>query len=118
MKFYIEFCMKTLVECIEILTKDGFTENFVVENEMLFSADKKNEWKPEAVKIVNFYRFEGASDPADNSILYAIEASKHKGILIDAYGAYSNAEISKFIQQVENISKKEHVDQSSKTKNR
>jgi hypothetical protein len=44
----------------------------------------------EAMEVVEFYRFEGASNPDDNSILYAIETSDGlKGLLVDAYGAYS-----------------------------
>ncbi len=42
------------------------------------------------MEVVEFYRFEGASNPDDNSILYAIETSDGlKGLLVDAYGAYS-----------------------------
>ena len=42
------------------------------------------------LEVVAFYRFEGDSNPDDNSILYAIETSDgRKGLLVDAYGAYA-----------------------------
>jgi hypothetical protein len=64
-------------------------------------------FKPEQVKIINFFRFEGMSDPEDNSILYVIETDNGlKGTLIDAYGAYGDA-ISKILsRRLKNISKK------------
>jgi hypothetical protein len=66
-------------------------------------------YKPEEVKIKNFYRFEGESDPADNTILYAIETtSGERGTLTDAYGPYSDSHVAKFIQDVEDIEKRAH----------
>ncbi|HSY61110.1 MAG TPA: hypothetical protein VK796_04495, partial [Cytophaga sp.] len=68
-------------------------------------------YKPNQVSIVDFYRFEGNSDPEDNAILYAIEAiSGERGLLIDAYGSEGDINISDFIVAVENIHKKEHSD--------
>ncbi len=50
-------------------------------------------YKPEELLIIKTYRFEGASDPSDNSILYVIEANDGcVGYALDAYGVYSNHE--------------------------
>src|SRR6476659_4200615 len=99
--------MRTLASCVNKLVLDGYTESFQVTEEGLFSAAKGKRYKPEEVHIVNFFRFEGASDPGDSSILYAIETSDGtKGTLADAYGAYDDADVGKFIKQVEDISKK------------
>ncbi len=50
-------------------------------------------YKPEDLKIIRTYRFEGESDPADSTVLYVIEANDGLiGYSIDAYGAYSNHE--------------------------
>ena len=57
--------------------------------------------------VVDFMRFEGASDPADNTILYVIETTDGvKGTLIDAYGSYADAKVTSFMQEVEEINKK------------
>lgn len=48
-------------------------------------------YQPEDLKIVRTYRFEGASDPSDSSVLYVLQANDGLiGYSIDAYGAYSN----------------------------
>jgi hypothetical protein len=37
--------------------------------------------------VIAYYRFEGASNPDDNVVLYVIETSRgEKGLLLDAYG--------------------------------
>lgn len=99
--------MKTLVSCINKLVQDGYTGNFKVTEKGLYSIEKERVYKPEEVHIVNFFRFEGASDPADNSILYAIRLNDGtKGTLTDAYGPYADLQTEKFIRQVEDINKK------------
>lgn len=102
--------MTTLVSCSNKLTKEGYSENFVAADEGLEAPSTKKVYPPEELRIVNFYRFEGNSDPADNSILYAIETSDGiKGMLIDAYGGgNANPKVAKVISRVEEISKKEH----------
>ncbi|HUQ97633.1 MAG TPA: hypothetical protein VM010_08205 [Chitinophagaceae bacterium] len=99
--------MTDLQKCVNKLEEKGFTDQFRVEKKILQSmTDKKKKFKPKDVKAVNFYRFEGPSNPDDMSILYAIETvDGSKGTLIDAYGVYSDEETSSFMQDVD-ISKK------------
>ena len=98
--------MATLTEAINHAMKEGFTENIKFENESL-TIGKDGHYAPEDVKISNFYRFEGYSDPDENSILYLIETKDgKKGTLVDAYGAYSDAKLATFIRAVEEINKK------------
>ena len=99
--------MKTLASCINKLIRDGYAGNFKVTEKGLLSIENEKLYEPGEVDIVNFFRFEGASDPADNSILYAIETRDGiKGTLTDAYGSYADPEVEKFIKQVESIDKK------------
>ncbi|HLP10529.1 MAG TPA: hypothetical protein VK177_01285 [Flavobacteriales bacterium] len=106
--------MSTLVSCTNRLQKEGYKENFVARDRGLEAPSTNKVYTPADVKINNFFRFEGESDPADNSILYAIETTDGlKGMLIDAYGAYANPKVSKFITEVEDIIKKEHTDKKS-----
>lgn len=103
--------MRSLSHCMEKLTNDGYTANFGVADEKLQHVDSGHSYDPENVDIVDFYRFEGVSDPEDNSILYAIETHDgRKGMLVDAYGAYSNPDIDEFIKKVENIQKKKAIE--------
>lgn len=99
--------LKSMTECINKMEKDGYTHSFKATEEGLKSQETEELFKPEQVKIINFFRFEGMSDPEDNSILYAIETdSGLKGTLVDAYGAYADPDVDEFIKAVENINKK------------
>src|ERR1051325_5180493 len=103
--------LKTMVSCLNILTSEGFTENYKVEKKGLKALSNNHIYQPEEVKVLNFYRFEGSSDPADNSILYAIETSDGKrGTLVDAYGPYADSKVTTFMQRVEEINKKTDKD--------
>ena len=99
--------MNTLTACVNKVVKDGYTDSFKVTNRGLYSATKDLYYTPENVMIKNFYRFEGESDPADMSILYVIETKDGvKGTLIDAFGPYSDENVAKFMEEVEEINKK------------
>lgn len=101
--------MDTLVECMAVLRERGYSHNFTATKEDTILDDAKKEYKPHEVKISSFYRFEGESDPGDNSILYAIETNTgEKGVLVNSYGPTSDTKITKFIEQVEDIQKSEH----------
>jgi len=109
MKKFEKTAMTTLVKCTNNLQTEGYTENFVVKQNGIEALSLKKEYKPWQVKINSFYRFEGESDPADNSILYAIETEDGvKGMIVDAYGVYSNSLIDEFIRKVPVIEKSPH----------
>jgi len=98
--------MSTLATCMNKLVADGYTGNFKVDEKGLLAEGDKH-YKPDQVHIKNFFRFEGESDPADNSILYAIElADGTKGTLTDAYGSDNDPIIGEFIKKVEDMEKK------------
>ncbi len=103
--------MSTLTSCTNHLLQEGFSENFTAHKSGIEAPSTGKMYVPSEVKIVSFYRFEGESDPADNSILYAIEAKDGtKGLLIDAYGGpYVNQSVGQFIKEVEEIQKRAHT---------
>lgn len=99
--------METLSEATNKAAEKGFTESFKVVGKGLTTDTEQKFYAPEDVRISNFYRFEGYSDPMDNAILYLIETNDNvKGVLIDAYGAYADAKLSKFVHDVQSIQKK------------
>lgn len=99
--------MKSLAACLNKLVLDGYTDDFKAAENGLLSLHNERVYKPEEIHVVNFFRFEGASDPADNSILYVIETSDGvKGTLVDAYGPYADIKVNKFMEMVADISKK------------
>ncbi len=99
--------MKSLVTCLNRMINDGYTEDFKVNETGLEALQHNKVYSPERVQVVNFFRFEGASDPDDNAILYVIETDDGtKGTLIDAYGIYNDSRITKFMKDVDSIQKK------------
>lgn len=99
--------LKTLSQCSNSVKRHGFDKDLTVTEEGLKAIDSEKIYAPEDIRIVNFYRFEGDSDPADMSILYVIEACDGmKGTLVDAYGPYAGRKVSDFIVQVQEIQKK------------
>ena len=96
------------VDVENMLNREGFTKDFrVTEDCRLCSMDDdKKTYAPAEVKIVNFYRFEGDTDPDDMSILYAIEcADGTKGTISNSYGPTADADIDAFILQVQDLGK-------------
>lgn len=99
--------LKTMASCMESMQKKGFTENFMVKEGYLHDLGTEKTYTPQQVKIPNFFRFEGESDPADSSILYAIETDDGvRGLLSDSYGPYSDMDVTNFINEVQEINKK------------
>jgi len=99
--------LKTMVECHKKMMEDGYKENFSMDEDQLKCLSTGKKYNSTDICIVNFFRFEGQSDPDDNSIMYVIETNDgKKGTLVDAYGAYADADISNFITDVEDIQKK------------
>lgn len=100
--------MSSLITCLAKTVRDGYTINFSVMEEGLSDVAGGKIYTPEEIKVSNFYRFEGPSDPSENAILYVIETRDgKKGSLTDAYGAYANPDITDFMEKVSGIKKKE-----------
>ena len=81
----------TLVEALQDLKKRGFTHDFNLEKDRIYCTNLKMYYRPKEFNVLEFYRFEGMSNPDDNAILYAVETSTgDKGVLVDAYGVYES----------------------------
>jgi hypothetical protein len=101
--------MTSLSVCMNKLVQDGYDGNFIVNETGMFVSGQRRIYRPSEVIILNFYRFEGESDPADNSILYVLETNDGiQGLLSDSYGMYSDPNISKFIGEIEVMRTKTH----------
>jgi hypothetical protein len=102
--------LKTLVECHTKLLEDGYKEEFTVADNLLKALSTGKQYTPAEVNIINFFRFEGQTDPADSSIMYVLETNDGtKGTLVDAYGPDADGDKTIFIREVENIHKKTPV---------
>lgn len=78
----------SLSVAIRDLQQKGFTEDFNLVADGIESKSLKKQWKAGDLEVIKFYRFEGMSDPGDNTILYLIETKDgRRGLLVDIYGA-------------------------------
>lgn len=99
--------MDTLVECLNTLKDRGYEKEFKLDHHELCAIDGEHRYGPKDMKIVEHFRFEGESDPADMTVVYAVETTDGgKGIIVDAFGTYSNPKLSEFIRKVEEVSEK------------
>ncbi len=93
----------TLSETINGLINVGYIHDFNIEEECLVCHETKMTLSPDEFQIDKVYRFEGESNPDDQSILYAISAPKFalKGTLVNGYGISSDEKTSKLIERLE-----------------
>lgn len=85
--------MTTVTEIIDLLRKEGYAEDFNLQQTCLVCRDGHYSVFHDEFVIDKVYRFEGNSDPADEATVYAISSPKYgiKGILVNGAGIYTDA---------------------------
>jgi hypothetical protein len=91
----------TVSGAIKKLRERGFNVDFnLEENCLVCHLDK---FEAEDFEIVDVYRYEGNSDPADEAVVYAIESKTGvKGVLVTGYGIYSDTVSAKILEKLHN----------------
>jgi hypothetical protein len=92
----------TLFGTMNELRKEGYTEDFNLQQNCLECRDGQFKVFADEFKVDKFFRFEGASNPSDSSILYAIssESKNLKGLLVNGYGIYSDAVTDEMMEKL------------------
>ena len=95
--------LDTLVGKMAELKERGFNNEFKLAGDKLVSYDGKSSIEKDDIVIVEFFRFEGESNPSDASILYAIQSktSDTKGLISDSYGNNSDSELDTILSNAE-----------------
>lgn len=90
--------MTTLSQVLEKLRQKGLDHEIKMTDHGKMQGEGFNKiYNPEDLTIIKTYRFEGDSDPADNSVLYLLEDKDGQiGYIMDAYGMYSSQENTGF----------------------
>ena len=90
-----------MTEAMEDLRSRGFTANFEFLERTFRDLESGKTFTADQLTIVEHYRFEGASDPEDMSVVYAIESHDGtRGIIADAFGTYANPDLGAFLNKV------------------
>lgn len=80
-----KFHYDTITEAIEQLRKQGYTLDLNLQSNQFLVGEQV--YPANEFEIVDLYRYEGPSDPADEAIVYALASpSGLKGILVAGYG--------------------------------
>ena len=92
---------ETITEALQDLRQRGFDQNFNLAHDCIECKDLNLKVYPENFKIVEFYRFEGMTDPGDNAIVYAVASDGGvQGVMVNAYGAYSDEMTDEMISKL------------------
>jgi hypothetical protein len=80
--------METMTDALDRLRSEGFLDHFRVDEGTVTALKAGRSFRPEELVIARELRFEGASNPADESILLALKSEDGavKGTLCAAYG--------------------------------
>lgn len=102
----------TLSETTNGLKKEGYTLDFNIQDECIVCHQTNTTFSPEDFHIDKVYRFEGDSNPDDESIVYAISSPSFgvKGILVNGYGPSDDAATSKLVERLRTSDAPEVVD--------
>ena len=92
----------TLSQATNDLSSKGYTDDFIANDTCIKALYSKKEYQPSDLKIDGTYRFEGMTNPSDQSELFAISANDGlKGTLIISYSSKQsqNTELIKQIKR-------------------
>lgn len=91
----------TVTQALEALARRGYTANFEYLDGAFIDVDSGRAFSAEELTIVDHYRFEGASDPEDMAVVYAIASQDGvRGVVVDAFGVYASPPLGEFLNQV------------------
>ncbi len=94
-----QFHYATVTEAIQQLKDKGYTLEFNLEQDKLVAGE--NEYPVEAFEIVDLYRYEGPSDPADEATVYALSSKDGlKGVLVMGYGVSTESSSEESLKQL------------------
>jgi hypothetical protein len=92
---------RTLTATLEDLRRRGFARSFEPAAGGLRFLDGDRIYGAHELTIVEHHRFEGASDPGDMAVAYAIEAiDGRRGVLVDAYGTYADPAVGEALRDI------------------
>jgi len=94
-----QFHYATVTEAIEKLHQQGYVLDFSLKTGKLIAGDET--YPADEFEIADLYRYEGASDPADEATVYALVSKTGlKGLLVSGYGISSDSASEETLRQL------------------
>src|ERR1700744_3133146 len=94
-----QFHYATVTEAVEQLKNQGYTLEFSLKDNHCVAGDQQ--YPADEFEITDLYRYEGASDPADEATVYALaSASGVKGVFVSGYGISADEASEETLKQL------------------
>jgi len=91
----------TVIDATKNLRRRGYTVDFVLKDGKMKNPDTDKRYEPSDMCVDEFHRFEGISNPADSSIVFAVSCKDDtKGLVVSAYGANASEKLDAFMDEV------------------
>jgi hypothetical protein len=91
----------TVTDTLNTLKEEGYVLDFNLKPDCIECNAPNIQLYPADFIIDKFFRFEGASNPDDNAIIYAISSKDGlKGTMVDAYGVYADSLTTEMINKL------------------
>lgn len=92
----------TLSQATDGLKQRGFTTDFNLAFDKLVCSKTEACLNPDEFEITEVYRFEGETNPSDQSVVYAVESKdgKMKGVFVNGYGIYADPISDEMIEKL------------------
>ena len=92
----------TVTDALKDLKFRGYTVDFNIAFDKIICSKNEICLNPGEFEIVEVYRFEGDSNPADEDVVYAVESKdgKVKGAMTSAYGMYADSISTELLQKL------------------
>ncbi len=89
-----------VAEALEVFKGQGYTNHFSFKEDGISYTG--GIYMPEELKIVDVYRYEGDSDPDEESAVYVmISREGIKGVLVTGYGVSSETSYQQLLERIE-----------------
>ena len=90
-----------LADAVESMKEKGFTHTYEIEDNAINCSEIERKFSADELRIIDSYSQEAGTDPGSESTVYGIESKDGiKGILIIAFGMYSNPGKAKLIDRL------------------
>jgi hypothetical protein len=91
----------TVTDTLNTLKEEGYVLDFNLKPDCIECKSHDFLLYPDDFVIDKFYRFEGASNPDDSAIIYAISSRDgQRGTLLDAYGVYADSITTEMMEKL------------------
>ena len=82
----------TVTEALNGLKAKGYTLDFNLAYDKIICRQSDFYLHPDEFEIIEVYRFEGATSPDDEDVVYAVASKSggQKGVITSAYGMYAD----------------------------